>query len=115
MRYLSDTNLRAVLTVLVARLGGEAIISSEELYDAMMPGSGTLANEVIAGSLEGPGVVLINGEFGARIVWSGLEDLRIVAVAHLEAGVGGARQDWLRRGAARRQEHEPSASEQNCA
>jgi aspartate aminotransferase-like enzyme len=34
---------------------------------ALFQGSGTLANEVIAGSLDGPGLVLINGEFGARI------------------------------------------------
>jgi hypothetical protein len=40
MVYLSDTNLRAVLTVLVQRLGGEVTISNEELYDAMMPASG---------------------------------------------------------------------------
>ncbi len=40
MAYLSDTNLRAVLTVLLARLGGDAHITNEELYDAMMPGEG---------------------------------------------------------------------------
>jgi len=40
MTYLSDTNLRAVLTVLLARLGGDVHISNEELYDAMMPGGG---------------------------------------------------------------------------
>ncbi len=40
MAYLSDANLRAVLTVLVVRLGGEAHVSNEELYDAMMPGHG---------------------------------------------------------------------------
>jgi hypothetical protein len=38
--YLSDVNLRAVLTVLVARAGGEVTITNEELYDAMMPGTG---------------------------------------------------------------------------
>src|SRR3977135_4380505 len=48
---------------------------------AMMPGSGTLANEVIAGAIEGPGVVLINGEFGARVAnqaraW--LDDVRTI-------------------------------------
>jgi hypothetical protein len=41
MAYLSDTNLRAVLTVLLARLGGDIHITNEELYDAMMPGGGT--------------------------------------------------------------------------
>lgn len=41
MTYLSDTNLRAVLTVLVGRLGGEVHVTNEELYDAMMPATGT--------------------------------------------------------------------------
>ena len=40
MAYLSDTNLRAVLTVLGARLGGDVHITNEELYDAMLPGDG---------------------------------------------------------------------------
>ncbi len=47
MAYLSDVNLRAVLTVLVVRLGGEAIVSNEELYDAMMPGHGLLERFVV--------------------------------------------------------------------
>jgi hypothetical protein len=47
MAYLSDTNLRAVLTVLVARLGGEARISNEKLYDAMMPASGLTERFVV--------------------------------------------------------------------
>ena len=34
---------------------------------ALMNGSGTLANEVVASCLDGPGVVLVNGEFGARL------------------------------------------------
>jgi aspartate aminotransferase-like enzyme len=34
---------------------------------ALFQGSGTLANEVLAGALDGPGLVLVNGEFGARI------------------------------------------------
>jgi aspartate aminotransferase-like enzyme len=34
---------------------------------ALLQGSGTLANEAIAAHLEGPGLVLINGEFGQRI------------------------------------------------
>ena len=33
---------------------------------ALFQGSGTLANDVIAGTLQGPGLVLVNGEFGAR-------------------------------------------------
>jgi aspartate aminotransferase-like enzyme len=33
----------------------------------LMNGSGTLANEVVGSCLEGPGVVLVNGEFGARL------------------------------------------------
>ena len=40
MDYLSDQNLRAVLTVLVARAGGSVEITNEELYDAMLPGGG---------------------------------------------------------------------------
>ncbi|PRX22988.1 hypothetical protein CLV67_104516 [Actinoplanes italicus] len=38
MRYLSDVNLRAVLSILVAREGGTVDISNAELYDAMLPG-----------------------------------------------------------------------------
>lgn len=34
---------------------------------AIMNGSGTLANEAVASCLEGPGVVLVNGEFGNRL------------------------------------------------
>src|SRR5260370_37088475 len=34
---------------------------------ALLTGSGTLANEVVAGGLEGPGEVLVSGEFAARI------------------------------------------------
>lgn len=40
MAYLSDRNLRAVLTVLVSRLGGEVHVTNAELYEAMMPHSG---------------------------------------------------------------------------
>jgi aspartate aminotransferase-like enzyme len=36
-------------------------------HAALLNGSGTLANEAIASCLEGPGLVLINGEFGARV------------------------------------------------
>ena len=34
---------------------------------ALLNGSGTLANEAVGCCLEGPGVVLVNGEFGARL------------------------------------------------
>src|SRR5262245_34442083 len=34
---------------------------------ALFQGSGTLANEVIACTLQGPGLVLVNGEFGKRL------------------------------------------------
>jgi aspartate aminotransferase-like enzyme len=34
---------------------------------ALLNGSGTLANDAVASCLEGPGVVLVNGEFGARL------------------------------------------------
>ncbi len=47
MPYLSDANLRAVLTVLVVRLGGEVRITNQELYDAMMPASGVAERFVI--------------------------------------------------------------------
>jgi hypothetical protein len=40
MAYLSDVNLRAILTVLIARAGGEVLITNAELYDAMMPQHG---------------------------------------------------------------------------
>jgi hypothetical protein len=45
--YLSDANLRAVLTVLVVRLGGEVRITNQELYDALMPASGIAERFVI--------------------------------------------------------------------
>ena len=38
MRYLSDVNLRAVLTVLISRAGGTVEVTNGELYDAMLPG-----------------------------------------------------------------------------
>ena len=34
---------------------------------ALFQGSGTLANDVVAATLEGPGLVLVNGEFGERL------------------------------------------------
>jgi hypothetical protein len=40
MAYLSDTNLRAALTVLIVRAGGHVDITSQELYGAMVPATG---------------------------------------------------------------------------
>lgn len=53
MVYLSDMNLRAVLVVLVARAGGSVEITNEELYDAMMPGSGRNERFLLAETDEG--------------------------------------------------------------
>ncbi|WP_250008164.1 hypothetical protein [Actinoplanes sp. M2I2] len=39
-RYLSDVNLRAVLTVLIARSGGHVDVTNAELYDAMLTAEG---------------------------------------------------------------------------
>src|SRR5258708_23388679 len=36
-------------------------------HTALFQGSGTLANDVVAGALKGPGLVLVNGEFGRRL------------------------------------------------
>lgn len=53
MAYLSDTNLRAILTVLVERAGGEVFITNEEIYDAMMPVSGTSERFLVEESANG--------------------------------------------------------------
>lgn len=53
MNYLSDANLRAVLTVLVARAGGEVHVSNYELYEAMMPESGLAERFVVESTAEG--------------------------------------------------------------
>jgi hypothetical protein len=53
MNYLSDTNLRAILTVLVMRSGGAVLISNEELYEAMMPASGLLERFVVENTTDG--------------------------------------------------------------
>jgi hypothetical protein len=47
MVYLSDANLRAVLTALVMRLGGEVHLTNKELYNAMMPENGIAERFVI--------------------------------------------------------------------
>jgi hypothetical protein len=59
MPYLSDTNLRAVLAVLVARGGGSVEISNEELYDAMMPAGGRSERLVLAETSEGVRVSIL--------------------------------------------------------
>jgi hypothetical protein len=51
--YLSDTNLRAILTVLVTRSGGEVLVSNEELYEAMMPASGMVERFVVENITDG--------------------------------------------------------------
>jgi hypothetical protein len=53
LNYLSDTNLRAILTVLVMRSGGEVLVSNEELYEAMMPASGLLERFVVENTTDG--------------------------------------------------------------
>lgn len=53
MVYLSDANLRAVLTVLVIRLGGEVHLTNEELYNAMMPENGVAERFVIEETANG--------------------------------------------------------------
>ncbi|HZN75989.1 MAG TPA: hypothetical protein VFC00_30530 [Micromonosporaceae bacterium] len=53
MAYLSNTNLRAVLTILVVRLGGEVHITNEELYEAMMPASGIAERFVVEETADG--------------------------------------------------------------
>jgi len=58
MDYLSDQNLRAVLTVLVARAGGSIEITNEELYDAMMPGNGRGERFVLAETDKGVRVTI---------------------------------------------------------
>jgi hypothetical protein len=53
MVYLSDANLRAVLTVLVMRLGGEVYLTNEELYNAMLPESGVAERFVVEETASG--------------------------------------------------------------
>jgi hypothetical protein len=53
MAYLSDTNLRAVLTVLLVRLGGEVDITNQELYGAMLPASGTAERFAVEETADG--------------------------------------------------------------
>jgi hypothetical protein len=47
MNYLSNANLRAVLTILVARAGGEVLVTNSEIYEAMMPSSGLVEHLVV--------------------------------------------------------------------
>jgi hypothetical protein len=53
VNFLSDTNLRAVLTVLLARAGGSVEITNEELYDAMIPSDGIADGFVVAETTRG--------------------------------------------------------------
>lgn len=67
MAYLSDANLRAVLTVLVVRLGGEVDVSNEEMYDAMLPGHGLLERFVVEQTATGIRVTIADSyEAGNR-------------------------------------------------
>jgi len=47
MNYLSNANLRAVLTILVARAGGDVYVTNDEIYEAMMPSSGLVEHLVV--------------------------------------------------------------------
>jgi hypothetical protein len=53
MNYLGDAKLRAVLTVLVARAGGEVHITNAELYEAMMPANGLAERFVVESTGDG--------------------------------------------------------------
>jgi hypothetical protein len=53
VNYLSDANLRAVLTVLVARAGGEVHLTNDEIYGAMMPESGLAERFVVESTADG--------------------------------------------------------------
>lgn len=53
MNYLSDANLRAVLTILVARAGGEVHLTNQEIYEAMMPESGLAERFVVESTADG--------------------------------------------------------------
>jgi hypothetical protein len=74
MNYLSDANLRAVLTVLVARAGGEVRITNAELYEAMMPENGLAESFVVESTGDGVCVSIkdsYGGESGRRREASG--------------------------------------------
>ena len=58
MAYLSDVNLRALLTVLLERAGGEIHVSNDELYGAMMPEDGRAEPFVVDDTTEGVRVSL---------------------------------------------------------
>ncbi len=79
---------------------------------ALFNGSGTLVNDAVASCLEGPGLVLVNGEFGARIAkqasrwglpvrklewaWGTPWDLKEVEAALRAPGeIGGAGFKWI--------------------
>lgn len=64
MRYLSDVNLRAVLSILVAREGGTVEISNAELYDAMLPGNGRSEGFTLEETSTGLRISLATGRDG---------------------------------------------------
>ena len=64
MTYLSDSNLRAILAVLLSRLGGDAHITNEELYDAMMPGGGLSESFTVEETARGIHVRIHNTSHG---------------------------------------------------
>jgi hypothetical protein len=65
MNYLSNANLRAVLTILVARAGGEVHITNDEIYEAMMPSSGLIEHLVVE-SLAGGIHVSVRDSYSAE-------------------------------------------------
>jgi hypothetical protein len=53
MEHLSNANLRALLTILVARAGGEVQVTNDEIYEAMMPSSGLVEHLVVESVVDG--------------------------------------------------------------
>jgi hypothetical protein len=64
VRYLSDVNLRAVLTVLIARAGGQIDLTNEELYDAMLPSEGPSEGFVVQETDSGLRLSIKSGQGG---------------------------------------------------
>ncbi len=55
----SDANLRAILVVLLRRLGGTVEIGNEELYDAMLSDRGVRTGHFIVEDVAGGVVVTV--------------------------------------------------------
>ncbi len=55
----SDANLRAILVVLLRRLGGTVEIGNEELYDAMLSDRGVRTGHFIVEDVDGGVVVTV--------------------------------------------------------